>query len=62
MAIAYTEHAKVRMRHRGITKSEVEVVVLHPYFTVPSRLGRAIAVQKSGDKYLKVIYEKSNVK
>ncbi len=62
MAIVYTEHAKVRMRHRGIVKSEVEEALLHPYFTVPSKLGRYIAVQKRGDKYLKVICEKSNDK
>ncbi len=62
MVIVYTEHAKVRMRHRGIVKSEVEEALLHPYFTVPSKLGRYIAVQKCGDKYLKVICEKSNDK
>jgi hypothetical protein len=59
MAIAYMEHAKSRMRHRRILKSDVEDTVLHPYFTVPSKLGRHIAVKKSGDKYLKAIYEKS---
>lgn len=62
MAIVYTEHAKSRMKHRGISKSEVEDAVLHPYFTVPSRLGRFIAVKKYGGKYLKAIYEKGNGK
>ena len=62
MVIAYTEHAKLRMKYRGIMRSEVEGAVLHPYFTVPSRLGRFVAVQKHGDKYLKVICEKSNDK
>ena len=62
MAINYTEHAKARMKHRVILKSEVEETVLHPYFTVPSRLGRFIAVKKNGDKYLKAICEKSNDK
>ena len=62
MVIVYTEHAKSRMKHRGISKSEVEDLLLHPYFTVPSRLGRFIAVKKYGEKYLKVICEKSNGK
>jgi hypothetical protein len=62
MAITYTEHAKARMKQRGILKSEVEETVFHPYFTVPSRLGRFIAVKKYGDKYLKAICEKSNDK
>ncbi|MCJ7559950.1 DUF4258 domain-containing protein [Candidatus Bathyarchaeota archaeon] len=50
------------MRHRKISKSDVEETVLHPYFAVPSRLGRFIAVKKYGDKYLKAICEKSNDK
>jgi hypothetical protein len=62
MAIIYTKHAKSRMRHRGISTSEIEDTVVHPYFTVPSRLGRFIAVKKSGDKYLKAVCEKSNGK
>jgi hypothetical protein len=43
-------------------KSDVEDTVLRPYFTVPSRLGRFVAVRKYGDRYLKVICEKSNGK
>jgi hypothetical protein len=62
MAIVYTAHAKARMKNRGISKSEVADTVLHPYFTVPSRLERFIAVKKYGRKYLKAICEKSNGK
>jgi hypothetical protein len=62
MALTYTDHAKERMKHRGISKAEVEETVLQPYFTVPSRLGRFIAVKKYADKYLKAICEKSNDK
>ena len=62
MAVTFTEQAKFRMKHREILESEVEDTVLHPYFTVPSRLGRFVAVKKYGDKYLKVICEKSNDK
>ena len=46
MAIDYTEHARARMKTRGISKKEVEETILHPYFTVPSRLDRYIAVKK----------------
>jgi hypothetical protein len=62
MAIVYTEHAKSRMEHRRILKSAVEDTVLRPYFTVPSRLGRFVAVRRFGDKYLKAVYEKRNGK
>jgi hypothetical protein len=50
------------MKHRKISKAEVEATVLHPYFSVPAQLGRLIAVRKYGDKYLKAICEKSNDK
>jgi hypothetical protein len=62
MALAYTEHAKERMKHREISKSKVEETVNQPNFIVPSRQDRFIAVKKYGDKYLKVICEKSNDK
>jgi hypothetical protein len=62
MAIGYTEHAKERMKHREISKSQIADTVLHPYFVIPSRLGRFIAVKKYGGKYLKVIYEKDKGK
>jgi hypothetical protein len=62
MSIIYTEHAKARLKDRGISAVEVEETILQPYFTVPSRQGRFIAVKKYGDKYLKVISEKSNDK
>ena len=62
MAITYSEQAKERMKHRGISNSEVEETILQTYFTLPSRLDRFIAVKKYGDKYLKAICEKSNDK
>jgi hypothetical protein len=62
MAITYTEHALARLKERGILKSEVDDTVLTPNFIVPSQFGRLIAVKKYGDKYLKVISERSNNK
>jgi hypothetical protein len=50
------------MKSRGISKHEVEDAISHPYFALPSRLGRLIVVKKHEDKYLKVVYEKSNDK
>ena len=50
------------MDFRKISKTEVEEAISQPYFTALSRLGRTIAVKKEGDKYLKVIYDKSNDK
>jgi len=35
---------------------------LHPYFVVPSRLGRFIAVKKYAGKHLKAICEKDKGK
>jgi hypothetical protein len=50
------------MKYRGISNSEVEETILQPYFTLPSRLDRFIAVKKYGDKYLKAICEKAMIK
>ena len=50
------------MDFRKISKIEVEEVISQPSFAALSRLGRMIAVKKKGDKYLKVIYDKSNDK
>ena len=62
MAVTYTEHAKDRMKNRHITNLEVVEAISQPYFTVASRFNRLIVVKRYGDKYLKVIYEKSNDK
>jgi hypothetical protein len=62
MSITYSEHSKERTKHRGISNSEVEETILQPYFTLPFRLDRFIAVKKYGDKYLKAICKKSNDK
>jgi len=62
MAIDYTEHATFRMRHRTISKANVEDTIRNPDFSSITRLGRSVALKKYGDKFLKVIYEKSNDK
>jgi hypothetical protein len=50
------------MRHRRISKANVEDAVQNPDFIFITRLGRSAALKKHGDKFLKVIYEKSNDK
>jgi len=62
MQITYTEHADARMDFRKISKKEVEEAISQPYFTASSRLGRTIVVKKKGDKYLKIICDRSNDK
>jgi hypothetical protein len=50
------------MRHRAISKTDVEGTIQNPDFSFTVRLGRAAAVKKFDNKFLKVIYEKSNNK
>jgi len=62
MAIEYTDHAMFWMGHRIISKSNVEKTVRNPDFSFVTRLGRVAALKKYDDKFLKVVYEKSNNK
>jgi len=62
MAIEYAEHATFRMRHRTISKAKVEDTIRNPDFSFITRLGRSAVLKKYDDKFLKVIYEKSNDK
>ena len=62
MVIEYTEHAEFRMRHRVISRTEVEDTVRNPDFSFTTRLGRSVALKKYGTRFLKVVYEKSNDK
>jgi hypothetical protein len=62
MAIEYMEHAIFRMRHRKISKASVEDTIQNPDLVFTTRLGRLAALKKYEDKFLKVIYEKSNDK
>ncbi|MEM3673644.1 MAG: DUF4258 domain-containing protein [Candidatus Bathyarchaeia archaeon] len=60
--IEYTEHAIFRMRYRSISKTSVEEVVQNPDSIFITRFGRSAALKRYGDRFLKVIYEKSNDK
>lgn len=58
----YTEHALLRMRQRRILERSVENALNHPDLSFVTSRGRSIVLKKYGDKFLKVIYEKSNDK
>jgi len=45
-----------------ISEAIVEDSIQNPDFSFITRLGRSVALKKHGDKFLKVIYEKSNDK
>jgi len=45
-----------------ISEASVEGTIRNPDFSSTTRLGRSVALKKYGDKFLKVIYEKSNDK
>lgn len=62
MPIEYTEHALFRMKHRRISKANVEDAVQNPDFIFITRLGRSAALKKQRDKFLKVIYERVTIK
>jgi len=51
-----------RMGHRTISRSNVEKTIRNPDFSFVTRLGRVAALKKYDNKFLKVIYEKSNNK
>ncbi|MFQ6063881.1 MAG: DUF4258 domain-containing protein [Candidatus Bathyarchaeia archaeon] len=62
MAVDYTEHATFRMRQRTISKANVEVAIRNPGVSFITHFGRSVAFKKYCDKFLKVVYEKSNDK
>jgi len=45
-----------------ISEANVEGTIRNPDFSFITRLGRSAALKKYGDKFLNVIYEKSNDK
>ena len=62
MAVDYSEHATFRMKHRAISKANVEDTIRNPDFSFTTHFNRTVALKKYGNKFLKVVYEKSNDK
>ncbi len=62
MNIAYSDHAKKRMKQRGITELEVEQVLQYPKYIKKSFQGRKIAEGEVNNKTIKVSFaEKENL-
>ena len=64
MKIIYLDHAKRRLKQRGIEEWEIEHILKHPSYTKKSFDGRKIAVGELKDRKLKIIYiqEESYIK
>jgi hypothetical protein len=62
MVIEYTDHAMFRMKHRAISRAYVDDTIQNSDFDFITHRGRSVALKKYGDKFLKVVYEKSNSK
>jgi len=50
------------MRYRRISKAKVEDTIRNPDFSFVTRFDRSVVLKRYGDKFLKVICEKSNDK
>ncbi|MFH1774209.1 MAG: DUF4258 domain-containing protein [Methanobacteriota archaeon] len=54
MEIVYSNHAKKRMKQRGITELEVEHVLNHPVYVKKSFEGRKEAVGEVKNRTIKI--------
>ena len=54
MKIFYSEHAKKRMKQRGITELEVEHILNHPHYIKKSFEGRKEAVGEVKNRAIKI--------
>ena len=61
MDIVYSDHAKKRLRQRGITELEVEHVLSYASYKMKSFEGRKTAVGEINNRKIKVVFvEKEN--
>ena len=56
MRIIYSEHAKKRMKQRGITEFEIEQVLISPSFVKKSFEGRKIVVGSVKNRIIKMVF------
>ncbi len=56
MKIIYSDHAKKRMKQRGIEDWEIEYIINHPSYTKKSFDGRKIIVGEIKDRRVKIIF------
>jgi len=64
MKVVFSDHAKKRIRERGIEDWEIEYLLKHPSYIKKSFEERRIAVGEIKDRKLKIIYteEESYIK
>jgi len=55
--IIFTNHALLKLKQRGISKSAVIKTVKSPTYKIPSYSNRLIAYKKFDKSYLKVIHK-----
>ena len=56
MDIRYSDHAKKRMKQRGITELEIEHVLAHPSYVMKSFEGRKVAEGTLNNRRIKVSF------
>lgn len=54
----YTEHAKVRIEQRKLSKEQIEKAVSSPDKILPSFKGRILVQKSFNDEILEVVYKK----
>ena len=54
MEIIYSDHAKKRMRQRGITELEIEHILKHPYYIKKSFEGTKEGVGEINNRIIKI--------
>jgi uncharacterized DUF497 family protein len=54
--ISYSDHAKKRMKQRGIEEWEIENIMEHPSYIIKWFEGRKIAVGKSRNRIIKIVF------
>ena len=56
MEIAYSDHAKKRMKQRGIEEWEVQHILNHPAYIKKTTEGKREAVGESRNRFIKIIF------
>ncbi|HLD43454.1 MAG TPA: DUF4258 domain-containing protein [Candidatus Nanoarchaeia archaeon] len=56
MKIVYSDHAKKRLRQRGVTELEIEHVLKYPKYIKKSFEGRKIAAGEANKRELKISF------
>ena len=59
MDIVYSDHAKKRMKQRGIEDWEVEHLLKYPSYIQKSFSGRKVAVGEMRNRTIKIVFDDS---